>query len=144
VPSPRAKVLDFSLALDSAGRVSVEGAPAVPLPQGLTPEHLLLAALLRCSLASLAYHARRAGSEPQLERASASGRVTRREEDGRYALVAIDCLLAVSLQPPVPSQELPDLLAKTERDCFVGASLAVRPRYLWRVDGREAQAAPLP
>ena len=31
--------------------------------------------------------------------------------------------------------ELAALLAKAERDCFVGASLKPSPRYRWRVNG---------
>jgi len=29
----------------------------------------------------------------------------------------------------------PELLARAQRDCFVGASLTARPRYEWRVNG---------
>ena len=34
---------------------------------------------------------------------------------------------------PAP-ESLDELLAKAERDCFVGASLTVKPRYEWVVD----------
>jgi hypothetical protein len=30
-----------------------------------------------------------------------------------------------------------ELLARAERDCFVGASLTVKPRYSWTVNGEE-------
>jgi hypothetical protein len=34
-----------------------------------------------------------------------------------------------------PGDELPALLSKAERDCFIGASLKPSPRYRWRVNG---------
>ena len=48
----------------------------------------MLAGLCRCTLTSFRYHARRAGHEP-VTRAQAHGEVTRREDDGRFAFVAI-------------------------------------------------------
>ncbi len=135
---PRAKVLSFAVTLDGQGRVSADGSPPLAVAAELTPEHLLLAALVRCSLASLSYHAGRGGMEVRLRRAAASGKITRRPEDGRYAFVDLDCRLEVAVQPPPSAADLASLLAKAERDCFVGASLAVSPRYAWRVNGREA------
>jgi hypothetical protein len=85
---------------------------------------------VHCSLASLRYHARRAGSEV-VASGEADGTVTRRDEDGRYAFVEIECRLDVELAPP--PDDLPGLLAKAERDCFVGASLTAKPRYVWNV-----------
>ena len=37
----------------------------------------------------------------------------------------------VALRPPPADQS--SLLAKAERDCFVGASLTAPPRYIWNV-----------
>lgn len=135
---PRAKVLDVSVVLDGEGRLSADGSPPLLLPGELTPEHLLLAALVRCSLASLAYHGRRGGMEAKLQGAEAWGRITRRQEDGRYAFVDLACRLEVRVEPPPAPADLAALLAKAERDCFVGASLAVAPRYSWVVNGRPA------
>ena len=106
-----------------------DGYPLEP-GEGWTPEHLLLAGLVRCTIRSLAYHAGRAGIEVRASGA-ASGSVTKRDSDGRYAFVEIDCRLDVSFDPP--TNEVDDLLAKAERDCFVGASLTVEPRYDWRI-----------
>jgi len=141
VPAARAKVLDFAVALDAEGRLSVEGSAPLPLPAEPTPEHLLLAALVRCSLASLGYHARRAGLEARVAAASASGRITKREQDGRYAFVEVECRLDVALDPPPGLEDARVLLAKAERDCFVGASLTARPRYAWRVNGADVAAS---
>ena len=97
-----------------------------------TPEHLLLVALVDCSLTSLRYHARRAAIEVDAS-GSASGVVTKRASDERYAFVEIDVELDVSLAPRPSADELEELLAKAERDCFIAASLTVKPSYAWRV-----------
>jgi organic hydroperoxide reductase OsmC/OhrA len=98
-----------------------------------TPEHLLLAALVRCSLKSLDHHVRRAGNALTSQRATARALFTKRESDGRYAATEIDLELAVELRTQPGEDELRDLLAKAERDCFIGASLTVKPRYDWSV-----------
>jgi len=67
--------------------------------------------------------------------ASTFGLVTRRPEDGRYAFVEIDVELELELEPALPAEKLTALLAKAERDCFVGASLKPSPRYRWTVNG---------
>jgi hypothetical protein len=67
--------------------------------------------------------------------ASAVGMVTKRETDGRYAFVEVECRLDVQLDPLPGGEQLTGLLALAERDCFVGASLTESPRYEWRVNG---------
>jgi organic hydroperoxide reductase OsmC/OhrA len=62
--------------------------------------------------------------------------VTRRDEDQRYAFVDIECRLDVELEHTRPPDDLADLVAKAERDCFVSASLTSRPRFGWTVNGR--------
>ncbi len=99
-----------------------------------TPEHLVLAALGRCTLKSLEFHAGRA-SISATGTAAAAAVVTKREDDGRYALVEVECGLDVELEPPPQAEQLAELLALAERDCFVGASLTAKPRYEWRVNG---------
>jgi organic hydroperoxide reductase OsmC/OhrA len=96
-----------------------------------SPEHLLLAALVRCSLASLDYHARRAGNGVESSQGNARALFTRRESDGRYAATEIDVELGVKLRVQPGEEELRDLLEKAERDCFIGASLTVKPTYDW-------------
>ena len=96
-----------------------------------SPEHLLLAGLVRCSLKSLSYHARRARIEVTRATGSARALITRRESDGRYAIVECDVELDVRLSPEPGPEQLAELHAKAERDCFVGASLAVTPTYTW-------------
>jgi organic hydroperoxide reductase OsmC/OhrA len=99
-----------------------------------TPEHLVLAGLARCMLTSLDFHAKRADVETRGS-ASAAGVVAKRENDGRYAFVEIECGLDVELDPPPEGEQLDELIGLAERDCFVGASLTVKPRYEWRVNG---------
>jgi organic hydroperoxide reductase OsmC/OhrA len=101
-----------------------------------TPEHLLLASLARCSLTSFNYHARRAGLDPAAS-ASARGVVTRRDDDGRFAFVELEVEAHVSVEPTPDPDAVRELVAKGERDCFVGASLAIEPRYRWIVNGQE-------
>ncbi len=112
------------------------GEPAPRARRTWTPEHLLLAALCRCILTSFRYHAGRAGHEPASS-ASAHGVVTRREEDGRFAFVEIRVDLDVTLDPLPPQRRVRALIAKGERDCFVGASLTVEPDYHWTVNGED-------
>jgi organic hydroperoxide reductase OsmC/OhrA len=131
----RAKVLDYELELDQDGHVSVPGNTPHALPSDLTAEHLLLAGLCRCALASLRYQARRAGTAVACAAARATGRVTLRESDGRYAFVDVAATLEVELDPLPIGQALETLLQKAERGCFISASLTSPPRYSWRVNG---------
>jgi organic hydroperoxide reductase OsmC/OhrA len=137
----RAKLLRYAASIDADGRLCAEDRGPIELPADWQAEHLLLTALIRCSLTSLDYHARRAGSSAA-GTGKASGEITKRESDGRYAFVEIRVNLEVTLDPQPDAVE--ELLAKAERDCFVGASLTATPRYRWRVNGRavSARAAP--
>jgi organic hydroperoxide reductase OsmC/OhrA len=118
--------------LDAGGALYAEAGERLELREAWTPEHLLLAALCRCSLASLRFHADQAGLAATGS-ASASGVVTRRETDGRYAFVEVQCGLDLEVEP-APADPTA-LVALAERDCFVGASLAVAIEYEWRVNG---------
>jgi len=128
-----AKEFRYEIAQDRAGRVTAGGQAPLDLDEAWTPEHLVLAGLVRCTLQSLRFHANRAGVD-FLAEASASGRVTKRESDGRYAFVELEVSVDLELEPE--PAELGELLAKAERDCFVGASLTPKPVYRWRVNGR--------
>jgi hypothetical protein len=127
---PRPKVFEYAVELDREGRAAIPGGESLQPPESWTADHLLLTALLRCSIDSLTYHAKRAGSAAQAS-GSASGRITRRDSDGRYAFVEIECRIDASLEPP--ANDPAELTTKAERDCFVGASLTIKPRYEWRL-----------
>jgi organic hydroperoxide reductase OsmC/OhrA len=131
----RARVFTYGITIDrdSAAR-SDEGGSALAREEAWSPEHLLLAALARCLLTSLEFHAKRGGVALEGS-AAARGTVTRRESDGRYAFVEIDAELDVALDPQ--PAEVRELLARAERDCFVSASLTVTPSYSWTVNGEE-------
>lgn len=135
MPGP-ARELRFAIDLLPSGELRDETGARLEVPPEWTPEHLLLAALGRCSLASLRYHAQRA--ELVVGHASGETRalVTRRESDDRYAVVEAAVEIAIELDPEPGADELAELLAKAERDCFVSASLTVKPRYRWTVNGR--------
>jgi organic hydroperoxide reductase OsmC/OhrA len=131
----RAKVLDYSIELDRRYRVSADGGGWQQLPKNFAPEHLVLAGLARCTLTSLAYHAARSGVTVASSMAVASGHVTKRSSDGRYAFVDLECRLDVELEPAPDAETRQALLSKAERDCFVGASFVAPTRYVWRING---------
>ncbi len=133
-----AKVLDYSIEVDRRYRVAADGGDAQQLPRDFAPEHLALAGLARCTLASLAYHAHRAGITVTSSSAAATGQVTKRAADGRYAFVELECTLDVALDPQPDRETQKAVLAKAERDCFIGASFVAPVRYTWRVNGSEA------
>ncbi|HZT92136.1 MAG TPA: OsmC family protein [Gaiellaceae bacterium] len=124
------KVLEYHVELDGAGRMTIPGGGQIVPPAGWSADHLLLAALVRCSIDSLAYHARRTGSSLEAT-GSAHGRITKTGEDGRYRFVHIDVRIDARLTPR--ADDVDALVAKAERDCFVGASLLVKPEYQWRL-----------
>ena len=132
----KAKELRYAVGLSTTGGLTEENGIALGTPPEWSPEHLLLAALIRCSLKSLRHHARR--SDVEVRSASGGGRtlVTRRESDGRYAMVETDLDLVVELEPEPGSAALTGLLALAERDCFIGSSLTAEPTYRWTVNGR--------
>ena len=125
-----AKTLEYAVEVDHGGRMTVPGGGQFVPPEGWSADHLLLAALVRCSLDSFAYHARRAGHEVSSS-GSAHGTITKQGEDGRYRFVEIDVTIDAQLTPR--TNEVDDLIAKAERDCFVSASLTIKPDYTWRV-----------
>jgi uncharacterized OsmC-like protein len=128
----RAKVLEFETRLDPSGTFSA-GVGELSPPVGWSSEDLVLAGLIRCSLASLRYSATRAGIATGEMSGRARATVTRREEDGRYGFTAIDVELEAVLDPEPEPEALAELLAHAERGCFVGASLRPSPRYAWNV-----------
>jgi organic hydroperoxide reductase OsmC/OhrA len=132
----KAKEFRYAIALDRAGRVTADGQAELDLDPAWTPEQLVLAGLTRCTVQSLRFHADRAGVDFVVS-ARASAMVTRSVPEERYAFVEIDVDLDLEVEPVPPADELQELLALAERDCFVGASLRPDPRYRWRVNGAE-------
>lgn len=125
-----AKVLEYAVEVDGAGRMTIPGGGQFVPPEGWSADHLLLAALVRCSIDSLAYHARRVGHELAAS-GEAQGTITQSGEDNRYRFVAIGVRINAQLTPR--ASETDELIAKAERDCFIGASLTVKPEYAWHV-----------
>ncbi len=132
----RAKELRYAVDLTTTGELTDENGVALDAPAEWSPEHLLLAALIRCSLKSLRYHAERRGVDVRSTSGSSRTLVTKRETDERYALVETDVELVVELAPEPEPDALAELLALAERDCFVGSSLTAKPSYRWVVNGR--------
>jgi uncharacterized OsmC-like protein len=132
----KAKERRYAVDLTTAGELTDENGVALDAPAEWSPEHLLLAALVRCSLKSLRYHAERRGVDVRSTSGSSRTLVTKRETDERYALVETDVELVVELAPEPEPDALAELLALAERDCFVGSSLTAKPSYRWVVNGR--------
>lgn len=133
----RPRVLEFDVAVDRAGDASSAlGGSPLPREAEWWAEHLVLAGLLRCTLASMDYSARRAGLNSK-GIGSAHGTVTKRTSDGLYAFVDIETTLDVDLAPAPEPGALRELVAKAERGCFVSNSLTAKPRHRWIVNGQE-------
>jgi organic hydroperoxide reductase OsmC/OhrA len=126
-----AKTFEYAVEVDAAGRMTIPGGGQFVPPEGWSADHLLLAALVRCSIDGFAYHARRAGHTVAATSGSAQGTITKSGDDERYRFVDIEVRIDAQLQPR--SADPDALVAKAERDCFVGASLSLEPRYVWRV-----------
>jgi organic hydroperoxide reductase OsmC/OhrA len=132
-----AKRLEYAVSVDRDGAArSEEGGSPIGREDEWSAEHLVLAGLCRCTQTSLDYHARRSNVKATSE-ARAHGVVTKREGDGRYAFVEVDIALDAVLDPPLAGEDLRTLLARAERDCFVGNSLTTAPQYRWTVEGEE-------
>jgi organic hydroperoxide reductase OsmC/OhrA len=133
--TPRVHEFEISVDRDRVARSALGGSP-LPREAEWWAEHYVLAGLVRCTLTSMDYAARRAGSNC-IGAGDARGVVTRRESDGRYAFVEIAATFDVQLAPTPARQELPELVARAEAGCFVGNSLSVEPRYQWTINGEE-------
>lgn len=109
--------------------VEIDGDDPSAFDPAWKAEHLVLAALARCSLASLAHHAKKDGLSVEAE-ARARGVVSLRD-DGSWGFVVIECEVDARLDPEAADPS--DLLARAERGCFIGASLRPPPRYRWTI-----------
>lgn len=130
----KAKVLRFSATLENDGRAAAEEHEPAAIPGDWTAEHLVLVALAKCSLTSLAYFARQSGSTAEGS-AVTRGKVTRDESDDAYRFVEMQIELDVRLEPE--PDDVPTLLQRAEWGCFIGQSLKSKPQYTWRVNGRD-------
>jgi organic hydroperoxide reductase OsmC/OhrA len=135
----RPRVLEFDVSVDRAGDAhSALGGSPVPHEVEWWAEHLVLAGLVRCTLASMDYSAHRAGLRSR-SLGRAHGTVTKRERDGLYAFVEIETTLEVDLSPAPEADAVQELVAHAERGCFVSNSLSARPQHHWVVNGQEVQ-----
>jgi organic hydroperoxide reductase OsmC/OhrA len=135
--SARTRVLQFDISVDRSGNArSALGGSPIPREPEWWAEHLVLAGLVRCTLASLDYSARRAGVTV-VSSGSAHGVVTKRDQDDLHAFVEIETTLEVEVEPVLDDDGLRGLLARAEHGCFVSNSLIARPRHRWIVNGEE-------
>jgi uncharacterized OsmC-like protein len=132
---PRVHEFDVTVDRDRVARSALGGSPLARQAEWWA-EHYVLAGLVRCTLASLDYAARRAGMN-STGSGAAHGVVTKRETDARYAFVDVEVTLDVQLAPAPEPEALPGLLGKAEAGCFVGNSLTAEPQYHWIVNGVE-------
>ena len=133
------RVLEFDVTVDRAGDAhSALGGSPLPREVEWWAEHLVLAGLVRCTLASMDHSARRAGLNSK-GIGSAHGTVTKRQDDGLYAFVDVETTLEVDLAPVPEPSALRELVTNAERGCFVSNSLTARPRHRWIVNGQEVR-----
>jgi organic hydroperoxide reductase OsmC/OhrA len=133
--SVRPKLRHYAVAVDAEGRPTQEAGGSLTWEEKWTPEHLVLAALARCSLVALDYHARRESLSTQAT-ARAAGVVGPRP-NGSWGFVEIACEIDATITPAPAAGRLPALAARAERGCFVGQSLEPRPEYKWTINGEE-------
>ena len=132
----RSRVLHFDVSVDRSGDAhSALGGTAITQETEWWAEHLVLAGLVRCTLASMSYAAHRSGLE-SVGRGSAHGTVTKRD-DGMHAFVAIETRLEIDLSPTPTEDTVRTVVAKAEHGCFVSNSLTARPRHTWIVNGEK-------
>ena len=131
--SVRPKLRHYTIAIDREGEPTQEDGGALTWAGRWTPEHLVLAALARCTIIALDYHARRESYTLGAE-ADATGVVGPRD-DGSWGFVEIDCTIDAKLDPPPPPERIQALIARAIRGCFVGQSLNIKPSYTWTVNG---------
>jgi organic hydroperoxide reductase OsmC/OhrA len=97
-----------------------------------SPEHLFLASLQSCTMLSFLAHCAHSGVEVVSYRSHASGDLSRREEDRRYAFQRIALIINVVVaggHAPL-AQSLTD---KAHRDCFITASTTAEVEAAWRI-----------
>ena len=138
MPTAQAKTLEYAAGVTRGGRVEAEGCDPLELGSHWQAEHLVLAGLVRCSITSLRYHAKRAGVSVEAS-GEAHGAITKRDSDGRYAFVDVSCDIHAEIAPALGGDDLRELLAKAERDCFIAASMTIDPTYRWTVNGRPVE-----
>ena len=83
----KAKEFRYAIDLHEGGALRTEDGTPLAVDPAWSPEHLLLAALVRCTLKSLGYHARRGHIEVSDAHGSARALFAKREADERYAVV---------------------------------------------------------
>ena len=133
----RARALEFEVTVDRDRTArSARGGSPIPVEDEWSAEHLVLAALVRCTLTSLDYHLRQAGLTATGS-GQAHGVVTRRETDGLYAFFEIEAQYEVEFDHALEREIVTGLVENAERGCFVGNSLTAKPRYRWTVNGEE-------
>ena len=137
--STRPRILEFDVTVDR-DRVARSALGGSPLPREAEwwAEHVVLAGLVRCTLASMDYAARRLEFN-SVGSGQAHGTVTRRDEDGLYAFVDIQTRLEIQLAPAPEPDALRELLANAEHGCFVSNSLTAKPRHRWIVNGEAVE-----
>ena len=139
----REKRFEYVVALERDGTARAQGGSPAAHDLTWTPEHLLLAALVRCTVQSLGFHADREGIAVEAD-ATATAAVTRPAAESRMRIVEVSCKLDVDLRPLPEAPAVEQLLADAEHDCFVGATLKPSTAYEWRVNGELRQPAGTP
>ena len=135
---PRVHEFDVTVDRDRVARSALGGSP-LPREAEWWAEHYVLAGLVRCTLASMDYAARRAGSNVD----RLGNRARRRDEarGGRALRVRRDRgdVRRAARSGSRAGERSTELLGRAEAGCFVGNSLTAKTRYHWIVNGEEVR-----
>src|SRR5262245_38321827 len=93
----RPKLRHYAIAVARDGEPTQEEGDALTWTGRWTPEHLVLAALARCTIIALGYHARRESLTVEAE-ATVNGVVGPRD-DGSWGFLEIDCTIDTTIDP---------------------------------------------
>ncbi len=126
--------LEYAVTMDRDSRLVIPGGPALDAGEDWTPESPAAGRRGALRGRKLAFHAARAGATASAT-VRADAHVARRDADGRHAVTAPELVLDATIDPAPEARDLGRLLARAERDCFIGASLAAGPRYRWTING---------
>lgn len=97
-----------------------------------SPEHLFLASIQSCTMLSFIAHCAHNGIEVVSYDSKVEGRLSRREDDRRYAFEVVDMTVMARVSGG-HAQAARDLTGKAERDCFISASTTAEVHTDWRI-----------
>ncbi|MGN6378417.1 MAG: OsmC family protein [Gaiellales bacterium] len=119
---------------DGCDPITITPPPDFPGGSGSdwSPEHLFLASIESCTMLSFIAHCSHNGIEVVSYESSVEGRLSRREDDRRYAFASVDMTVLARVSGG-HAQAARGLTDKAERDCFISASTTASVHTDWRI-----------